>query len=164
MCCYCRDGHASWTVGDSNSTRRWHIYQNNISERHFYRRLLNRGVATAGPDSQFRLDPALVLFNFFSFPLLGGGTPHPHVPSSVRFLLPIISLLPLPPPAFVPTREGFSLPLGAGRRGPPWSWVDPPRPSRQPQAGRAPRAREQSAPSKEPNTKYYFYFIFFLTG
>lgn len=117
MCCYCRALAASGTVGDWNSTRRWQIYQNNLSERCFSQLL--RTAAATGPRSGCRFDPALGLLVPSLPPPRGASreTFHPCVHSFMCCLLPIISLLLLPLLAFVLTLRGCSLHLDAGRRG-----------------------------------------------
>lgn len=79
MCCYCRDVHASWTVGDLNSTRRWHIYQHSVSGRDFCWLFW-----TAAPLPQVQIQNLgwalrLCLW-FFLFPLLKGVTESPFIP------------------------------------------------------------------------------------
>lgn len=79
MCCYCRDVHASWTVGDLNSTRRWHIYQHSVSGRDFCWLFW-----TAAPLPQVQIQNLgwalrLCLW-FFLFPLLKGVTESLFIP------------------------------------------------------------------------------------
>lgn len=80
--------------------------------------LLNCSRGTMGSDSEFRLSPPLGLLIPPLPPSPGCYREmfHPRVQSFMCFLLPIISLLLLPPLAFVLTYEGCSLHLGVGRR------------------------------------------------
>lgn len=76
---------------------------------------LNCSTATTGPDSEFRLSPPFVLVILPPSQGCYREWFHPYVPPFMCFLLPIISLLLLPPFAFVLTYKGCSLHLGLGK-------------------------------------------------
>lgn len=76
---------------------------------------LNCSTASTGPDSEFRLSPPFVLVILPPSQGCYRESFHPYVPPFMCFLLPIISLLLLPPFAFVLTYKGCSLHLGLGK-------------------------------------------------
>jgi len=117
-------------------------------------------------DSEFRLDLVLeLLIPTLPSPRGCSRHIHPGVQSFMCFLLPIISLLLLPPLAFVLTCEGCSLHLGVGKRdGKEKHPSESPDLLRQPEDVRVPYAQKQSARSEEPNTKYFLLAKRFLSG